>query len=67
MKLIITTTYEHFDEDWLEMYLNRLAGAAVLPGSMNIVDDLRKNHVAVFKSADPDSETTAEIKYELYK
>lgn len=67
MKVIITSTYENVDQEWLDWYLRRLANENVLPGSTWIASDLKVFGKAEFSSKDPQSEVVATTKYEVIK
>lgn len=67
MKVIVTSTYENVDKEWLDWWLKRLAAAEVMPGSMSIVSELIKNGSAKFISRDPTSDVVATTKYEVIR
>lgn len=65
MKLTITTTYEGFDQEWLDYwYLNRIEDST-LPGSAIIVEEIQQCGHAVYASKDPTSNCTAKTEYVL--
>ncbi len=67
MKLIITTTYENINQEFLDFYLKRMENAEVLPGSMKIVKELKKKGFASFVSKSPESLAIGTTTYEIVK
>ena len=65
MKVVITTTYENVDQEWLDWYLKRLAMSEVLPGSMSLTEKIQNDGFAEFSSKDPESDVVATTKYEV--
>ena len=67
MKVTIETIYENVDQGWLDWYLKRLGNEQVLPGSTNIIKELKENGYASFSSKDPSSNVIATTKYKVVK
>lgn len=64
-KLIITTTCENCDEEFIHWYLKRLKNEEVMPGSTVIAEELEECGHAVFVSKDPTSPVVATTCYEI--
>jgi hypothetical protein len=62
MKVIVTSTYENVNLEWLGWWLNRLE---TLPENKAVVRELRETGSASYSSKDPTSEVTATTTYEV--
>lgn len=68
MKIVITTTYDGVNEDFVEYYLKRMEKAPVLPGCQSVVPALRKFGVASMVSqADPYGPGVATTTYAIHR
>lgn len=68
MKIVITTTYDGVNDDFVEYYLKRMEGAPVLPGCQSVVPMLRKHGMATMTSpADPYGPAIATTTYQIVR
>lgn len=61
MKLVLTTTYDNVDAEWLAWYIKRLGEGGLGVQAIN----LEKHGRAVLESNDPTSKATARTTYEV--
>lgn len=65
MKLVITTTYNNIDEEWLVWYKARMMmGPKEL---RKVAEDFKKNNKATYESKDPSSDVNGVTTYEVLK
>lgn len=64
MRVIVTSTYENVDSEWLEWWLNRIAK---FPENVEVVRELREGNTAAFSSKDPSSQVVATTTYEVQR
>lgn len=63
MKIVVTTTYQHVDEEWFDSYMNHLRSGP--PEVRGIVDHLIKTGRAAFRTPDPTSKVIGTTTYEV--
>lgn len=67
MKVIVTSTYENVDQEWLDWWLERLSVHSPLPGGREAASTLQSETFSSFSSKDPTSDVIATTTYEIKK
>jgi len=63
MRVVVESTYDNCDDEWIKWWLDRLNNEEVMPGCQKVIKDIKNLGYAKFTSKDPTGPVVATTTY----